>query len=136
MAVLAPFWFSEHKSRTCFRRVDLGGSGKKFSEIGNLPKSTGTRLLHELLVIVRRRNNAPSSMIISVYYHPTFQQIAFFIEETGECGERDVCSTASPSKRRQLESRQGKKEDSKRSTELSVHVPVTAWLFELIPPRW
>src|ERR1700693_333039 len=27
-------------------------------------------------------------MIIGVDYHPSFQQIAFFIEETGECGER------------------------------------------------
>jgi transposase len=27
-------------------------------------------------------------MIIGVDYHPSFQQVAFFIEETGECGER------------------------------------------------
>jgi transposase len=27
-------------------------------------------------------------MMIGVDYHPSFQQIAFFIEETGECGER------------------------------------------------
>src|SRR5215467_7522330 len=27
-------------------------------------------------------------MIIGVDYHPSFQQIAFLIEETGECGER------------------------------------------------
>src|ERR1035438_6394278 len=27
-------------------------------------------------------------MILGVDYHPSFQQIAFFIEETGECGER------------------------------------------------
>ncbi len=27
-------------------------------------------------------------LIIGVDYHPSFQQIAFFIEETGECGER------------------------------------------------
>ena len=27
-------------------------------------------------------------MIIGVDYHPSFQQIAFFEEETGECGER------------------------------------------------
>jgi hypothetical protein len=27
-------------------------------------------------------------MIIGVDYHPSFQQIAFFVEETGECGER------------------------------------------------
>jgi transposase len=27
-------------------------------------------------------------MIIGVDYHPSFQQIAFFIEETAECGER------------------------------------------------
>ncbi len=26
-------------------------------------------------------------MIIGVDYHPSFQQIAFFVEETGECGE-------------------------------------------------
>jgi len=27
-------------------------------------------------------------MILGVDYHPSFQQIAFFVEETGECGER------------------------------------------------
>jgi transposase len=29
-------------------------------------------------------------MIIGVDYHPSFQTIAFFIEETGECGEEDL----------------------------------------------
>jgi transposase len=29
-------------------------------------------------------------MIIGVDYHPSFQQIAFFVEETGECGEQRV----------------------------------------------
>jgi transposase len=29
-------------------------------------------------------------MIIGVDYHPSFQQIAFFVEETGECGERQL----------------------------------------------
>jgi len=29
-------------------------------------------------------------MIIGVDYHPSFQQIAFFEEETGECGERQL----------------------------------------------
>src|ERR1700740_1573525 len=29
-------------------------------------------------------------MLIGVDYHPSFQQIAFFIEETGECGERQL----------------------------------------------
>jgi transposase len=27
-------------------------------------------------------------LIMGVDYHPSFQQIAFFKEETGECGER------------------------------------------------
>ena len=27
-------------------------------------------------------------MIIGVDYHPSFQTIAFLIDETGECGER------------------------------------------------
>jgi len=27
-------------------------------------------------------------MIVGVDYHPGFQQIAFLVEETGECGER------------------------------------------------
>jgi len=27
-------------------------------------------------------------MMIGVDYHPSFQQIAFFVEETGECGEQ------------------------------------------------
>jgi hypothetical protein len=29
-------------------------------------------------------------MLIGVDYHPSFQQIAFFAEETGECGERQL----------------------------------------------
>ena len=29
-------------------------------------------------------------MIIGVDYHPSFQAIAFFIEETGECGEQEL----------------------------------------------
>jgi len=29
-------------------------------------------------------------MLIGVDYHPSFQQIAFFEEETGECGERQL----------------------------------------------
>ena len=30
------------------------------------------------------------NMLIGVDYHPSFQQIAFFDEETGECGERQL----------------------------------------------
>src|ERR1700758_2418597 len=29
-------------------------------------------------------------MIIGVDYHPSFQQVAFFVEETGECGEQEL----------------------------------------------
>ena len=29
-------------------------------------------------------------LLIGVDYHPSFQQIAFFEEETGECGERQL----------------------------------------------
>ena len=29
-------------------------------------------------------------MIIGVDYHPSFQQIAFFVEETGACGEQEL----------------------------------------------
>jgi hypothetical protein len=29
-------------------------------------------------------------MRIGVDYHPSFQQIAFFVKETGECGERQL----------------------------------------------
>src|SRR6202008_2959145 len=32
----------------------------------------------------------PNMMIIGVDYHPSFQQVAFFVEETGECGERQL----------------------------------------------
>jgi hypothetical protein len=32
----------------------------------------------------------PNMMIIGVDYHPSFQTIAFFIEETGECGEQKL----------------------------------------------
>ena len=29
-------------------------------------------------------------MLIGVDYHPCFQTIAFFVEETGECGEQEL----------------------------------------------
>ena len=29
-------------------------------------------------------------MIIGVDYHPSFQAVAFLIEETGECGEQEL----------------------------------------------
>ena len=29
-------------------------------------------------------------MLIGVDYHPSFQTIVFFIEETGECGEQEL----------------------------------------------
>jgi hypothetical protein len=29
-------------------------------------------------------------MIIGVDYHPSFQTIAFLVEETGECGEQET----------------------------------------------
>jgi len=29
-------------------------------------------------------------MIIGVDYHPSFQTIAFLVEETGECGEQEL----------------------------------------------
>ena len=29
-------------------------------------------------------------MLIGVDYHPSFQTIAFFVEETGECGEQEL----------------------------------------------
>jgi len=29
-------------------------------------------------------------MLIGVDYHPSFQAIAFFVEETGECGEQEL----------------------------------------------
>ena len=28
--------------------------------------------------------------LIGVDYHPSFQSIAFFVEETGECGEQEL----------------------------------------------
>ncbi len=34
-------------------------------------------------------------MLIGVDYHPSFQHIVFFDEETGECGERVATATAS-----------------------------------------
>src|SRR5580698_7269884 len=32
----------------------------------------------------------PNMMLIGVDYHPSFQQIAFFVEETGACGEQEL----------------------------------------------
>jgi hypothetical protein len=34
-------------------------------------------------------------LIIGVDYHPSFQTIAFLMEETGDCGERELNSTKS-----------------------------------------
>jgi hypothetical protein len=34
-------------------------------------------------------------MLIGVDYHPSFQTIAFFMEETGECGEQEGFTRAS-----------------------------------------
>jgi len=42
-------------------------------------------------VVVRRpqaREKGADMMIIGVDYHPSFQQIGFFVEETGACGEQ------------------------------------------------
>ena len=42
-------------------------------------------------MVVRRPRlgrKEPALLIIGVDYHPSFQQIAFMNEETGECGER------------------------------------------------
>jgi len=38
-------------------------------------------------------------MIIGVDYHPSLQQIAFFVEETGECGERQLNHSAGEAER-------------------------------------
>jgi hypothetical protein len=43
-----------------------------------------------LLNDLRLGRKEPNMMIIGVDYHPSFQTIAFFIEETGECGEREL----------------------------------------------
>jgi hypothetical protein len=32
----------------------------------------------------------PNMMVIGVDYHPSFQTIAFLMEETGECGEQEL----------------------------------------------
>jgi transposase len=39
---------------------------------------------------LRLGRKEPNMMLIGVDYHPSFQQIAFFVEETGECGERQL----------------------------------------------
>ena len=38
-------------------------------------------------------------MIIGVDYHPSFQTIAFFMEETGECAEQELSHSAGISQR-------------------------------------
>ena len=35
-------------------------------------------------------------MIIGADYHPSFQTIAFLLEETGECGEQELENTEFP----------------------------------------
>ena len=32
----------------------------------------------------------PNMMLIGVDYHPSFHQIAFFVQETGECAEQEL----------------------------------------------
>jgi transposase len=46
-------------------------------------------------------------MLIGVDYHPSFQTIAFFIEETGECGEQELNHSDGEAERfyRELQSR-------------------------------
>src|SRR6202049_1551473 len=39
---------------------------------------------------LRLGRKEPNMMIIGVDYDPSFQQIAFFVEETGECGEQEL----------------------------------------------
>jgi hypothetical protein len=38
-------------------------------------------------------------MIIGVDYHPSFQTIAYFVEETGECDEQEHVLTMPASRR-------------------------------------
>jgi hypothetical protein len=42
-------------------------------------------------------------IIIGVDYHPSFQQIAFLDQQTGECGERRLNHSASRSLKREFE---------------------------------
>jgi len=39
---------------------------------------------------LRLGRREPNMMIIGVDYHPSFQQIVFLSEETGECGDRPL----------------------------------------------
>jgi hypothetical protein len=43
-----------------------------------------------LLDDLRLGRKEPNMMLIGVDYHPSFQQIAFFVEDTGEFGERQL----------------------------------------------
>jgi hypothetical protein len=38
----------------------------------------------------RLAEKEPNMILIAVDYHPSFQTIAFLMEETGECGEREL----------------------------------------------
>ena len=38
-------------------------------------------------------------MLLGVDYDPSFQQIAFFVEDTGECGERQLNHSAGEAER-------------------------------------
>jgi len=37
--------------------------------------------------------------LIGVDYHPSFQTIAFFVEETGECGEQELSHSGGEAER-------------------------------------
>src|SRR6201993_2707465 len=41
-------------------------------------------------ITTKAREEGADMMIIGVDYHPSFQTIAFLIEETGECGEQEL----------------------------------------------
>ena len=42
-------------------------------------------------------------IIIGVDYHPSFQTIAFLMEETGECGEQELKHTVMDKQRNSIE---------------------------------
>jgi len=48
------------------------------------------RECEERVLRFRLGRKEPNMMIIGVDYHPSFQTIAFFVEETGECGEQEL----------------------------------------------
>jgi hypothetical protein len=71
-----------------FRNWDSIDQFHKIEELLFQELALATRVECGCLTTKRLGRKEPSMLIMGVDYHPSFQQIAFLDQETGECGER------------------------------------------------